>query len=60
MASSLFRNQEESKQQTLSNAMDQVKKMVNNRNPQEVFFEECQKRGVDANSILSIARMFKM
>lgn len=60
MPSSLFQNQEnqQNSKQMLNNTLNEVKQMVQGRNPQEVFFEECKKRGVDANSILSIARLF--
>lgn len=33
--------------------MAQVMQMCNGRNPQQVFYEMCQQRGVDPNSILS-------
>lgn len=39
--------------------MNEVKKMVEGKNPEQVFFEECQKRGIDANYILNLAKMFK-
>lgn len=58
MASSLFPDQNR-KQQTLNNALNEVKQMINGRDPQQVFYEECKRRGIDANAILSVARMFK-
>nr|DAG57209.1 MAG TPA: protein of unknown function DUF1858 [Bacteriophage sp.] len=33
--------------------MAQVMQMCNGRNPQQVFYEMCQRQGVDPNSILS-------
>lgn len=33
--------------------MAQVMQMCNGRNPQQVFYEMCQQRGVDPNTILS-------
>lgn len=60
MPSSLFQNQSQpSKQETLSNALNEVKSMTNGRNPQEVFFEECKKRGVDADYIMNLVSMIK-
>lgn len=61
MASSLFPNQnnQPSKQQTLSSAIDEVKQLTYQRDPQKVFFEECQKRGVNADYIMNIVQMLK-
>lgn len=61
MASSLFPNQnnQPSKQQTLSSAIDEVKQLTYQRDPQEVFFEECKKRGVNADYIMNIVQMLK-
>jgi len=39
--------------------MNEVKKMVNGRNPQEVFYEECKKRNINADEVLNLAKMFK-
>ena len=33
--------------------MAQVMQMCNGRNPQQVFYEMCQQRGIDPNTILS-------
>lgn len=61
MASSLFQNQnnQPSKQQMLNNSINEVKQMTEGKNPQAVFLEECKRRGVDANTIISLAQMFK-
>lgn len=61
MASSLFQNQENKQgQQTVNDNLNIVKQMIAGKNPQDVFYEECNKRGADANAILNIVKMFKM
>jgi len=60
MASSLFQNQENKQSnQMVNNSLNVVKQMIAGRDPQEVFYEECKRRNVDANSILNIVKMFK-
>ena len=36
--------------------MNTVRAMVGNGDPQKIFYEECKRRGVDPNSILSMIR----
>ena len=55
MASSLFSND---KPNSIEDLQTQVREMVNNKDPKEVFYEECKKRNVDPNMVLGLARLF--
>lgn len=33
-----------------------VMRMLNGRNPQQVFFEECKRQGIDPNEIINMLR----
>lgn len=37
-------------------ALNSVMQMCNGKNPQEVFYSECQKSGVDPESVLKLLR----
>lgn len=37
-------------------ALSSVMRLVSGRNPQEVFYEECQKNGVNPEDVLSLLR----
>lgn len=60
MASSLFprKSNPTSQQQTPnnfnSNQIQTVMQLIKGRNPRDVFFEECDKRGVDPQSIINM------
>lgn len=55
MSSSLFKEQPKkaSPNNVDKEKMRAVMALIGGRNPKEVFYEECQRRGVDPNSILS-------
>jgi len=38
--------------------MATVNQMIKDKNPEQVFMEECKKRGANPDSILNIAKMF--
>lgn len=51
MASTIFQGMEMQTNQT--NRINEVMKLIGNRSPKEVFFEECKHRGVEPNAILA-------
>ena len=61
MASSLFPtkeskqiNQQPTTNNFNSNQIQTVMQLIKGRNPKEVFFEECNKRGIDPQTIINM------
>ena len=54
MPSSLFNQQQEPK-----NLQAAVAELIKDKDPKEVFYNECKKRGVNPDMILGLAKMFK-
>lgn len=55
MPSSLF-NQPQEQNKSLQAT---VAELIKDKDPKEVFYSECKKRGVNPNTILSLAKMFR-
>ena len=60
MASSLFSRdkKDNSNPNNLGDLQSKVIEMVKDKDPKDVFFEECKKRNVNPNFVLRLAKMF--